>query len=131
VGAKELERSGADSKFFRSLCLAGLLAAVLFGVKGGCWWPFAAEAAFLVLCWWAFPNQSEKVFLSVCVAALALLLLPGIQTHCAAQVVSVILSIFSLWRFCDLRWKTSELTYEYFIILSELEPNALPGPDHK
>jgi len=27
-------------------------------------------------------------------------------------------SIFSLWRFCDLRWKNSQLTYEYFILLN-------------
>jgi hypothetical protein len=36
-------------------------------------------------------------------------------------IVSVALSLFSLWRFFNLRWKNSESTYQYFIILCDLE----------
>jgi hypothetical protein len=68
--AGELERGGADSKFFRSLFLVAVLAGVLFVCK--------------------------SIPVVLCAGALA---------------------AFSLWRYFDRRWKNSQLTYEYFIML--------------
>lgn len=75
AAASELERGGADSKFFRSLSFVALVAVVLFASK-------------------------------------SLLLATG----CA-----LLLFAFSIWRFCDLRWKNSQRTYEYFIMLKMAE----------
>jgi hypothetical protein len=67
----ELERSGAESKFFRSLCLVATVAAVSFATK----------------------------------------------EHQVATIVSLALAVFSLLRFCKRRWDTSQLAYEYFVML--------------
>lgn len=72
AAAGELERGGADSKFFRSLSIVVIVAMALFAVEQ------------LVL---AFAG-------------------------------AIVLLGFSLWRFCDLRWKNSQLTYEYFIMIT-------------
>jgi hypothetical protein len=69
---KELERGGADSKFFRSLCLVALISMIVFAAK----------------------DTPRGV------------------------IVSGFVALFSFWRFCSLRWKNSQLTYEYFILLS-------------
>jgi len=72
AAASELERGGADSKFFRSLSLVAIVAVVLL----------VSRCSFL------------------------------------AAGGAFVLFAFSLWRFCDRRWKASQLTYEYFILLT-------------
>jgi hypothetical protein len=78
AAGRELERLGADSKFFRSLALVAMVAV---GV-------FAAESAF------------------------------------GAIAVSIVLLAFSLWRFFDRRWRATQLTYEYYIMLSMQSPSG-------
>jgi hypothetical protein len=75
--ANELERGGAESKFFRSLVFVSAIAAIKF-----------------------FINSSPDTGIS----ALALF-------------------IFALWRFCDRRWNSAQLTYEYFILLHDYSNN--------
>lgn len=72
AAANELDRGGADSKFFRSLSLVSLVALVLFALKSSL---LATGVAFLLFA-------------------------------------------FSLLRFCVLRWKNTQLTYQYFIMLT-------------
>jgi hypothetical protein len=71
AAGNELERGGADSKFFRSLSLVSLVALAAFALE------------FSLL----------------------------------ATVGALLLLAFSLWRFCILRWKNTQLTYQYFIML--------------
>ena len=75
AAASELERGGAESKFFRSLAFVAVVAMVLF----------ASKSSLL------------------------------------ATLGALILLVFSLWRFCDRRWKNVQLTYEYFIMLKMAE----------
>jgi hypothetical protein len=78
--ASELERSGADSKFFRSLTLVLLIAAVIAVAQSASWL--------------------------------------GVGLFVAA--------LFAFWRFCSRRWVTSQLTYEYFLILTSTESAKQP-----
>jgi len=39
------------------------------------------------------------------------------QNNCTISIALLLLGLFSFWRFCYLRWKATELIYEYFIIL--------------
>jgi hypothetical protein len=79
----ELERGGADSKFFRSLSLVSLVAAA----------SFASNASLL------------------------------------ATGGALLLFAFSLWRFCDRRWKNSQLTYQYFIMIKLAEDEKMNNGD--
>jgi hypothetical protein len=81
--ASELERSGADSKFFRSLAPVLVIAAVLALVRGA--------------------------------PVLGAILLVG--------------AIFAFWRYCSRRWVTSQLTYEYYLLLTTVPP-AEPQARH-
>lgn len=72
TAAGELERSGADSKFFRSLTIVLLAGGAIMWSRVGWYGALACFALMLV----------------------------------------------SFWRFCDRRWQTSQLTYEYFIMLN-------------
>jgi hypothetical protein len=82
AATSELERGGADSKFFRSLSLVSLVAVGLFASK----------------------------------------------TSLLATGGALLLLTFSLWRFCDRRWKNSQLTYQYFIMIKRAgdeQPNEI------
>jgi hypothetical protein len=80
AASQELDRGGAESKFFRS-------------------WVYLFFLGFVL----------SLMYQSI-----------------ASAVICFVLTFFSLLRFMDLRWKNSQLTYEYFVILNCPEdPKAL------
>jgi hypothetical protein len=80
AASQELDRGGAESKFFRSWVYVFFLGVVL-----------------------SLVHQSLT-----------------------SAVICLVLTFFSLWRFMDLRWKNSQLTYEYFLILNCPEQSKEP-----
>jgi len=158
--AKEIDRGGADSKFFRSLAIAALFATYIFlynalpdspkssiVLPGFQEWALSTSgivaikigiAIFMVgSCYTIvfnekiFPSEFQKflkimngVFIFIFVATLVLpmfLMGPILQVIISA-LISTLVFYFSLWRYCDLRWKNSQLIYQHFILLSEVLP---------
>ncbi len=39
-------------------------------------------------------------------------------------LICILVFYFSLWRYCDLRWKNCQTTYEYFILLADVVPEV-------
>lgn len=86
AAAAELDRAGVDSKFFRSLSVVAAIAAVLFLVALV---PAAREQGSLFAGW---PDHPW----------------PAVGAAAAA--------LFSLYRFCDRRWKGTEQTCRYYVL---------------
>lgn len=76
AAAAELDKTGAESKFFRSWALV-LVTAGAIALGRGSW---------------------------------------------MIAVFCLVLAFFALWRFCDRRWKATQLSYEYFVLLRSCPP---------
>ncbi len=63
-------------------------------------------------------GADSKFFRSLSLVALAGMVLFAAEKSGLASGGALLLFVFSLWRFCDRRWKNTKLTYEYFIMLT-------------
>lgn len=59
----------------------------------------------------------SKFFRSLVFVALVAGIIAGVKGQLWLLGSAVTLMGFSLWRYCDRRWKAAQLTYEYFVIL--------------
>jgi hypothetical protein len=97
AAAAEVDRLQADSKFFRSLTLAMVSAAVLVLLVAI--WGLIGGAALK----WCCPDADKAKAL------------PGLQVVVAGMVAPAT-AWFSLKRYCKLRWDATERVYAYFLL---------------
>jgi hypothetical protein len=62
-------------------------------------------------------SADSKFFRGVSLVALIALIFPATKVTCAMRMVCLLISIAAFLRFCQLRWKYTKRTYEYFILL--------------